>query len=58
MQQLHIMSIVFPVNMTEAILGKHTEPWLCNSRNTGVISQRVLYKNLNWCNMLTKKTTI
>ena len=26
MQQLHIMSIAFPVNVTEAMLGKHTGP--------------------------------
>jgi len=26
MQQLQIMSIVFPVNITEAMLGKHTDP--------------------------------
>jgi hypothetical protein len=27
---------------------------LCRSRNTGTISQRVSYKNLNWFNMLVK----
>jgi len=57
MKQLHIMSIAFPINVREAMLGKHTDPKLCNSRNTGMISQTVLYKNLNWCNMLTKTTT-
>jgi hypothetical protein len=57
MQQLHIMSIAFPINVTEAMLGKH-RPLVEYSRNTGMISQRVLNKNLNWCNMLTKKPTI
>lgn len=41
MQQLHIMSIAFPVNVTEAMLGKH-RPLVEYSRNTGMISEGTL----------------